>query len=73
MNPVAPSVGKELVIMTQRLVEAGCKAIGFAEGEAIMLKIQAKRNTELSNTGILEGHFSTVDEVLRWLESELSI
>ena len=38
MKPVSPSEGGELVIMTQKFVEAGCKAIGFAEGFSITQK-----------------------------------
>ena len=67
MNPVTPAEGGELVVMTQKFVEAGCKAFGFAEGNSVMLKVQAKKNTERSQTGVTEGHFSTVNEVLKWL------
>ncbi len=73
MDPVSPAEGGILVTMTQKFVDAGCKAIGFAEGYSIMLKVQAKKNTERSNTGILEGHFATVDEVLDWLKKEANI
>jgi len=73
MDPVTPAEGGELVIMTQKFVEAGCKAIGFAEGHSIMLKVQAKKNTERSNTGILEGHFATVDEALAWIKEETGL
>lgn len=73
MDPVTPAEGGELVIMTQKFVDAGCKAIGFAEGSSIMLKVQAKKNTERSQTGILEGHFATVEEVLNWLREEAKI
>lgn len=73
MDPVTPAEGGELVIMTQKFVEAGCKAIGFAEGHSIMLKVQAKKNTERSNTGILEGHFATVDEALAWIKEETDL
>lgn len=59
--------------MTKKFVEAGCKALGFAEGKSIMLKIQAQKNTERSATGVIEGHFATVDEVLDWLKEEVSI
>lgn len=73
MSPVTPAEGGELVIMTQKFVEAGCKAIGFAEGFSVMLKVQAKKNTERSNTGIMEGHFATVQEALDWLQKEAHI
>ena len=73
MDPVTPAEGGELVIMTQKFVEAGCKAMGFAEGHSIMLKVQAKKNTERSNTGIMEGHFATVDEALAWLKDDIGI
>lgn len=73
MDPVTPAEGGELVVMTQKFVEAGCKAFGFAEGKSIMLKIQAQKNTERSQTGVAEGHFATVDEVLEWLEKDIKI
>lgn len=73
MDPVTPEEGGVLVAMTQKFVDAGCKAMGFAEGHSIMLKVQAKKNTERSNTGVLEGHFATVEEVLDWLNKEANI
>ena len=73
MEPVSPAEGGELVIMTKKFVEAGCKAFGFAEGTSIMLKVQAKKNTERSETGVLEGHFATVEEVLEWLKNDVNI
>ncbi len=71
--PVSPAEAGELVNMTKKMVEAGCKALGFAEGKSIMLKIQAQKNTERSATGVAEGHFATVDEVLDWLKNEVKI
>ena len=73
MDPVTPAEGGELVTMTQKFVDAGCKAIGFAEGHSIMLKVQAKKNTERSNTGIMEGHFETLDQALAWLKDEINV
>lgn len=73
MSPVSPSEGGELVTMTKRFVEAGCKAFAFAEGKSVMLKVQAQKNTERSNTGILEGHFETVEEALTWLKTEVHL
>ena len=73
MSPVSPAEGTELVHMTQAFVEAGCKAFGFAEGKSLMLKVQAQKNTQRSNTGVIEGHFATVDEVLDWLKKDLHI
>lgn len=73
MSPVSPAEGGELVTMTKKFVEAGCKAFGFAEGKSIMLKIQAQKNTERSQTGVAEGHFATVEEVLDWLQTEIHI
>ena len=72
MKPVTPAEGGELVTMTKKFVEAGCKAFGFAEGKSIMLKVQAQKNTQRSETGVLEGHFATVDEVLTWLKDEVN-
>ena len=73
MDPVTPAEGGELVVMTKKFVEAGCKAFAFAEGKSIMLKIQAQKNTERSHTGVAEGHFATVEEVLEWLEKDIKI
>ena len=73
MSPVSPAEGTELVHMTQAFVDAGCKAFGFAEGTSIMLKVQAKKNTERSQTGIPEGHFATVDEAVAWIKEEVDI
>lgn len=73
MDPVSPAEGGILVEMTKKFVDAGCKAFGFAEGNSIMLKVQAKKNTERSNTGIPEGHFATVDEALDWIKKEVNI
>ena len=71
--PVTPAEAGALVVMTQKLVEAGCKALGFAEGKSVMLKIQAQKNTERSATGVAEGHFATVDEVFEWLKKDINI
>ena len=73
MGPVGPSEGGQLVVMTKACVEAGCKAFGFAEGSSLMLKIQAQKNTQLSQTGVLEGHFATVPEALDWLQKDVHI
>ena len=73
MSPVTASEGGELVTMTKKFVDAGCQAFGFAEGKSIMLKIQAQKNTERSQTGVTEGHFVTVEEALDWLQKEVHI
>lgn len=73
MSPVTPTEGGELVNMTKAFVEAGCKAFAFAEGTSIMLKVQAQKNTERSQTGVIEGHFATVEEALDWLKTEVKI
>jgi len=73
MSPVTPAEGGELVNMTKSFVEAGCKAFAFAEGSSIMLKIQAQKNTERSETGVAEAHFATVEEALDWLKKEVNI
>ncbi len=73
MSPVTPSEGGELVNMTKKFVDAGCKAFAFAEGKSIMLKVQAQKNTERSQTGVTEGHFATVEEALDWLKKTVNI
>jgi hypothetical protein len=59
--------------MTKAFVDAGCKAFGFAEGTSVMMKAQTKTNTKYSKTGVIEGHFATVEEVLEWLKNDLAI
>ena len=73
MSPVSPVEAAELVNMTKAFVDAGCKAFGFAEGTSILLKVQAQKNTERSQTGVAEGHFATVQEVLDWLKKDENI
>ena len=73
MDPVQPHEASELVSMTKRFVAAGCKAFGFAEGGATLLKIQAKSNTKRSATGILEAHFATVEEALDWIKETVQM
>ena len=73
MKPVSPTEGGELVIMTKKFVEAGCKAFAFVDGTSIMLKIQAQKNTQRSETGVAEGHFATLDEALAWIKKEVNI
>lgn len=73
MKPVGPSEIPHLVEMTKAFVEAGCKAFGFAEGHSVMLKIQAQKNTEMSKTGVPEGHFATVEEALDWIKNDIGL
>ena len=73
MEPVSPAEGGELVTMTKKFVEAGCKAFAFAEGTSVLLKVQAQKNTQRSQTGIAEAHFATVEEALDWLKKEVHI
>lgn len=73
MDPVGPAEGGELVKMTKAFVDAGCKAFGFAEGKSVMLRIQAKKNTERSETGVAEGHYETVSEALAWIKTETGL
>ena len=73
MEPVSPAEGGELVAMTKKFVEAGCKAFAFAEGKSVLLKVQAQKNTQRSQTGVIEGHFETVQQALDWLKKEVNI
>ena len=73
ISPVSPAEGGELFTMTKKFVEAGCKAFAFAEGSSVLLKVQAQKNTQRSQTGVVEGHFATVEEALNWLKSEVHI
>ena len=70
---VSATEGEFTQAQAKALVDAGCKAFGFAEGSSVMLKLQAKKNTQLSETGVIEGHFATVDEVLDWLKEDLKL
>ena len=38
-----------------------------------MLKIQAQKNTEMSKTGVPEGHFATVEEALDWIKNDIGL
>jgi len=73
MKPIGPKESMVLVKMTKAFVDAGCKAFGFAEGASVMLKIQAKKNTQMSETGVPEGHFATVEDALGWLQKDLGL
>ena len=73
MDPVGLAEGGELVRMTKAFVEVGCKAFAFAEGNSFLLKVQAKKNTERSETGVLEAHLKTVEEALDWLKNEVKM
>ena len=73
MKPVGPAEGGELVKMTKAFVDAGCKAFAFADGNSLMLKIQSQKNTERSETGVLEAHFVTREEALDWIKEELGL
>ena len=73
MKPVGPDEVGPLVDMTKAFVEAGCKAFGFAEGSSVMLKVQTQKNTQKSDTGVIEGHFETVEQVLEWLKNDIHI
>ena len=73
MKPVGPSEVPHLIEMTKAFVDAGCKAFGFAEGHSVMLKIQAQKNTEMSKTGVPEGHFATVEEALDWIKNDIGL
>lgn len=73
MEPVSPAEGGELVTMTKKFVDAGCKAFAFAEGKSVLLKVQAQKNTQRSQTGVAEGHFATVDEALDWIKKEIHL
>ena len=42
MSPVTPAEGGELVTMTKKFVEAGCKAFAFAEGKSVFLIVYSK-------------------------------
>ena len=73
MEPVGPGEIGQLVEMTKAFVEAGCKAFAFAEGKSVLLKVQAQKNTQRSQTGVVEGHFETVEQALDWLKTEVKI
>lgn len=68
MAPVAPAENLLLVEMTKKIVASNCKALGFVDGKSILLKVQSKKNTENSNTGVPQEHFATKEEALAWLQ-----
>lgn len=73
MNPVSPAEGGQLVTMTKKFVEAGCKAFAFVDGNSLMLKIQAQKNTQRSETGVLEEHFATLEDALDWIKAKVNL
>ncbi len=73
MSPIGAAEVGTIVEMTRAFVDAGCKAFAFIEGSSVMLKAQTKKNTELSKTGVLEGHFVEFKDALEWLQNEVKI
>ena len=72
MKPVGPNEIGHLVNMTKAFVEAGCKAFAFVEGKSFMIKIQAQKHTERSQTQVATNHFKTIPEALDWLTAEFA-
>jgi hypothetical protein len=68
MDPVTPDVSKELITLTKRFTDNGCKAFGFIDGTSVMLKVQAKSHQKRSSTASSEGHFSKMEEALEWFK-----
>ena len=71
--PVTPEESEALIDLTKRICDAGCRVIAFVEGKAFMIKIQAMKHTEKSQTHIAEGHFKTIPEALDWVEKEFHL
>ncbi len=69
MSPASPEVSQELVQLHTKLTAAGCRAMAFVEGSAIFLAAQAKQHQKQSHAAILEGHFKTEAEALKWIST----
>lgn len=70
MTPVSAAESQALITLTQKLVEAGCKALAFVDVASFMIKIQAQNHTERSQTHVASKHFRIVPDALDWLAKE---
>ena len=69
MAPAAPEVSGELVNLHKALATSGCRAMAFVEGGAFFLAAQAKQHQKQANAAVLEGHFPTEAEAVKWLNT----
>ncbi len=72
MSPVAPEVSAELVNLHKDLTAAGCKGMAFIEGASFFTAAQAKQHQKQSHTQIMEGHFKTEEDAIKWVDEILS-
>lgn len=72
ITPVSAAESQALIVLTRRFVEAGCKAFAFVEGKSFMIKIQAQKHTERSQTQVATNHFKTIPEALDWLSKKFA-
>jgi hypothetical protein len=68
MDPVDSDTDKGLVQMIKYFTENGCKAFAFIDSTACMLKAQTKSHQKRSSSAAWQGHFSTLEEALEWLQ-----
>jgi hypothetical protein len=68
LDPVGSDAGKGLIQMTKYFSDNGCKAFAFIDGSACILKAQTKSHQQRSSSAASQGHFSTIEEALAWME-----
>ena len=73
MKPVNSDEANILIELTKELPKYNCIAIGFLEGDSIMLKTQTRIHTRLSNSELYEAHFQNEEEALEWAKQEFNI
>ena len=64
---------ERFIELTKELPKYNCIAIGFLEGDSIMLKTQTRIHTRLSNSELYEAHFQNEEEALEWAKKEFNI
>ncbi len=69
MQSATPEVSHELVGLHKLLATSGCKAMAFVEGASFFTAAQAKEHQKQSKAAVMEGHFRTEAEALKWVDT----
>lgn len=71
LQQVSPKGSGQYVQLHQKLRDADCKYIIYIEGNSYEVSVQASKHKKMSNTPeTVNKYFITVDEGLKFLESE---
>ena len=71
MSPAAPEVSAALVDLHKQLTASGCRGMAFVEGGSFFLAAQAKQHEQAAHTGMMEQHFKTEADALKWVDKIL--